>query len=128
VFLEGDVLYFLEKEKGVGYTFVDVQNQTKGDRYAMSKRIPPSQEIWQGRNGPPRRKGSSEHPMDSFVEQSAPYVLQVAVEKEVSEYLGRVPYERRGMDGGGYRNGYEAKGIATEAGRVSVKVPQRGGP
>jgi transposase-like protein len=50
-------------------------------------------------------------------------MLQVAVEKEVSEYLG-TPYERRVTDQVGYRNGYERTGVATEAGRLEVDVPQ----
>lgn len=52
-------------------------------------------------------------------------MLQRAIEKEVTEYLGREPYERRGPEVlGGYRNGYEPKAVATEGRRVEVKVPQ----
>jgi transposase-like protein len=51
-------------------------------------------------------------------------MLQVAVEQEVSEYLGRGHYQRGARRIPGYRNGYERAGVATEAGRLEVKVPQ----
>jgi putative transposase len=43
------------------------------------------------------------------------------------DFLGRDRYERCGEDsstGGGYRNGYEERGLSTAEGEVSVRVPQ----
>jgi hypothetical protein len=91
----------------------------------MKRRIPPSEEIRQGiQTALHEGKGGSEHPLDGFVERSAQYMLQVAVEQEVSEYLGRGHYQRGARRIPGYRNGYERAGVATEAGRLEVKVPQ----
>jgi len=92
----------------------------------MRRRIPPSQEMWQDLEQQLGEGGEGGgNPFDSFVQESARYVLQVAVEKEVTEYLGREPYQRRkGAGQEGYRNGYEPKGVTTEGGRVTVKVPQ----
>jgi len=91
----------------------------------MRRRIPPSEEIRQRieRNF---FEGNdlSDHPLDSFVEESAKYMLQMAVEREVTDYLGRGHYQRGARRISGYRNGYERKGVATEAGRVEVKMPQ----
>lgn len=90
----------------------------------MNKRIAPSQGIMQRiETALFRGKEEGGHPLETFVEDSARYMLQVAVEKEVSEYLGRQPYERRRKQTG-YRNGYEAKRVATEGGRLEVQVPQ----
>ncbi len=56
------------------------------------------------------------------------YVAQQALEQEQADHLGRDRYERRGEDGGGWRNGYEDARLSTGEGAVSVRVPQvRGG-
>lgn len=91
----------------------------------MRRRIPPSEAIRQRiETALGEGKGNDEHPLDGFVEESALYMLQVAVEKEVTEYLGRGHYQRGARRIEGYRNGYERAGVATEAGRLEVKVPQ----
>ena len=91
----------------------------------MVKRVAPSQQIWEEiETGLCEGSGDGAHPLDGFVLQSARYVLQVAIEKEVSEYLGRQPYERRSAGGTGYRNGYESKRVVSEAGRLQVALPQ----
>jgi putative transposase len=52
-------------------------------------------------------------------------MLQKAVEPEVTEFLGRDHYQRRG-DGAlqGYRNGYEHKQVQTAEGPLHLKMPQ----
>lgn len=91
----------------------------------MRRRIPPSEEIRQGiETALFEGKGQGGHPLECFVEESARYMLQVAVEKELTAYLGRGHYQRGARRIEGYRNGYERKGVATEAGRVEVAVPQ----
>jgi hypothetical protein len=37
---------------------------------------------------------SEEHPLDQFIRLGARYVLQVALELEVTEWLGRAHYQR----------------------------------
>jgi len=46
-------------------------------------------------------------------------------EQEVSDYLGRVRYQRRepGKEHQGYRNGYEAARLPTAEGRITVQAP-----
>lgn len=66
----------------------------------------------------------SEHPLDMFIKLGARYMLQVALEREVLEFLGRGHY-RRGMRGrAGYRNGYEPHNFKSANGILQVAVPQ----
>ena len=51
-------------------------------------------------------------------------LLEEMLEAEVSEYLGREPYERSLEALMGYRNGYKERRIDTAEGRVPVRVPQ----
>ncbi len=53
-------------------------------------------------------------------------VLQEALEQEVTDHLGREPYERRCEEDPhrGYRNGYEPKRMKTAEGQIQVKAPQ----
>src|SRR6266508_2091699 len=63
-------------------------------------------------------------PMEGFVRATARYMLQVAIEAEASAFLGRGHYRRGDRLRVGWRNGYEAKGVQTEAGLVKLAVPQ----
>lgn len=91
----------------------------------MRRRIPPSEAIRQRiETALFEGNGQAGDPLESFVEESARYMLQVAVEKEVTAYLGRGHYQRGARRIDGYRNGYERKAVATEAGRVEVALPQ----
>jgi transposase-like protein len=64
----------------------------------------------------------------------ATLVIRLGVERlvpEVTDYLGREPYQRRQPDQEhrGYRNGSEPGSLHTAEGQISVQVPQvRGGP
>ncbi len=51
-------------------------------------------------------------------------LLEEMLEAEVSECLGREPYERSPDALVGYRNGYKERRIDTAEGRVPVRVPQ----
>jgi putative transposase len=64
------------------------------------------------------------HPMTGFVRGLARYILQVHIEAEATEFLGRGHYRRGERARGGWRNGYEGKGIQTEAGLLRLEVPQ----
>lgn len=71
-------------------------------------------------------KGEEEiaHPLDAFVHLGARYVLQVALEQEITEFLGRAHYQRGIRRREGYRNGYEPKGLKNSQGILEVFVPQ----
>ena len=49
----------------------------------------------------------NEHPLDAFVTLGARYMLQVALEQEVEDFLGRAHYKRGKRKHQGWRNGYE---------------------
>jgi transposase-like protein len=63
-------------------------------------------------------------PMAGFVRSLARYILQVSMEEEASEFLGRGHYRRGQRLRLGWRNGYEPKGVQTEAGLLELAVPQ----
>lgn len=64
------------------------------------------------------------HPLDAFVRLSSRYMLQTALEQEVSEYLGRNHYRRGQRVREGYRNGYEPGNFRTANGVLQVALPQ----
>lgn len=64
------------------------------------------------------------HPLDTFAILSARYMLQVALEKEVEEFLGRAHYQRGNGLCRGYRNGYESKKLKNTSGIFEVFTPQ----
>lgn len=66
----------------------------------------------------------AEHPLDALVRLGAQYGLQVGIEHEVTEFLGRAHYQRRGEGLAGYRNGYEAKVLKTPMGGLGLALPQ----
>lgn len=66
----------------------------------------------------------AETPMRGFVRSLARYILQVSIEEEASEFLGRGHYRRGQRLRAGWRNGYEPKGVQTESGLLELAVPQ----
>jgi len=64
------------------------------------------------------------HPLDIFMTLSARYMLQVALEKEVEDFLGRAHYKRGNRLRQGYRNGYEPKRLKNTSGILEVFTPQ----
>ena len=64
------------------------------------------------------------HPLDTFISFSARYLLQVGLEKEVEDYLGRAHYKRGERKHQGYRNGYEPKKLKNTNGILEVFTPQ----
>jgi transposase-like protein len=64
------------------------------------------------------------NPMTGFVRGVARYMLQVSIEAEATEFLGRGRYRRGERLRAGLRNGYEPKRIQTEAGLMEMQVPQ----
>lgn len=51
-------------------------------------------------------------------------MIQVAVEEEVTEFLGRTHYKRGERSRFGWRNGYEPKTIKTANGPLDISMPQ----
>jgi transposase-like protein len=65
-----------------------------------------------------------DNPMRGFVQQLARYMLQVGLEAEATAFLGREHYRRGDRGRVGWRNGYEGKQVASEAGPLQLAVPQ----
>lgn len=64
-------------------------------------------------------------PLSEAIQLGAQLILQKAVELEVTEFLGREHYCRRGDEPlRGYRNGYEDKQVQTAEGPLHLKMPQ----
>lgn len=92
------------------------------------KRVPPSvrlkEEIDDLLCGAEPLAASAEEPMVGFVGRLARYMLQVAIEAEATAFLGRDHYRRGARQRVGWRNGYEAKQVQSEAGLLELAVPQ----
>ncbi len=88
------------------------------------RRVPPSVTMKEEVDGLLRGGEAGVHPMSGFVRGLARYILQVHIEAEATEFLGRAHYRRGERARSGWRNGYEGKGIQTEAGLLRLQVPQ----
>jgi putative transposase len=89
------------------------------------KRVAPSERMREEVDGMLRGTSSGPvDPMKGFIRSLARYILQVHIEEEATEFLGRGRYARGQRVRAGLRNGYEATGIQTEAGLISLQVPQ----
>jgi transposase-like protein len=64
------------------------------------------------------------HPLDSFIRLGARYMMQVALEQEVQEFLGRAHYKRGHRINDGYRNGYKPRNLKSANGILQVAIPQ----
>lgn len=64
------------------------------------------------------------NPLDTFVRLSSGYMLQMGMEREVEEFLGRLYYQRGSRRREGWRNGYETRRLKTSQGLLPVLVPQ----
>jgi len=91
------------------------------------KRVPPSVTMKEEverlltRATAPTEEGD---PMRGFLRQLARYILQVHIEAEATEFLGRGHYRRGERRREGWRNGYEPKGLQSESGLMTLHVPQ----
>ena len=93
------------------------------------KRVPPSmrmkEEVEALLRGEEQAEVAAAIPMDGFVRGTTRYMLQVAIEAEATAFLGRGHYRRGDRTRVGWRNGYEPKGVQTEAGGgLELAVPQ----
>jgi len=74
-------------------------------------------EVYEGRQ-------SEAHPLDAFVSLGARYMLQVMLEKEIAEFLGRAHYRHGSRKRIGWRNGYEPRALKTSNGKLELFMPQ----
>jgi putative transposase len=88
------------------------------------KRIPSSSKLRQEVEGVLIGWETEGHPLDNFVRLGARYMLQVAVEQEVEDYLGRSHYHRGSRRKNGWRNGYEPGKVKTADGIFEIDLPQ----
>ena len=88
------------------------------------KRIPPSRRMKQEVEELFIGLETEGHPLDKFVSLGARYMLQVAVEQEVEDYLGRAHYHRGSRQKNGWRNGYEPGKVKTADGILEIDLPQ----
>ena len=87
------------------------------------RRIPPSQQLAQLAEHR-CRETDVEDLTSELVRLGARKLIQELLEAEVTETLGRAPYERREAGADGYRNGYKRRRLDRAEGRVPVDVPQ----
>ena len=87
-------------------------------------RIPPSRKMKQEIEDLLQGWEEEGHPLDSFVRLGARYMLQVALEQEVHDFLGRAHYQRSSRKRKGWRNGYEPGKVKTAEGLLEVALPQ----
>lgn len=87
-------------------------------------RVPPSHGMKQLLSQWMEGAEGADHPLDVLVRLGAQYCLQVGIEHEVTEFLGRAHYQRRGEGLPGYRNGYESKALKTPVGLLGLAMPQ----
>jgi len=67
--------------------------------------------------------GEELDPIEAIGRLGARLILQRALEEELTEFLGRERYERRG-EPVAYRNGYERVTVTTTAGRLELERPR----
>lgn len=68
---------------------------------------------------------TTDHPIRDFARPSVALMLQVAMEKQVEEFLGQSHYSRGDRRRAGWRNGSSARIIKSEAGPLGV-LPAEG--
>lgn len=91
----------------------------------MREKIPPSEVIRQEIFGLLEQGLETVgHPLEVFVNLAARWMLQVGLEREVLEFLGRAYYQRQARSREGWRNGYEPKKLKTSQGVLPLLVPQ----
>ena len=88
------------------------------------RRIPPSLTMKEAISTLLQTGTPDGHPLDALVRASARYMLQVALEQEVTDFLGRAHYQRGARRQAGHRNGYEPRALKTAEGAVTLALPQ----
>jgi len=68
--------------------------------------------------------GEAENLTGELYRMGAVRFIEKFLGAEINEDLGREPYERRGPEMTGYRNGYKKRRLDTAEGPLEVEVPQ----
>ena len=63
-------------------------------------------------------------PLELLAREGAKMLLSVALEEEVTNFLGRDRYERSQGELQGYRNGHRERSVTIGSGEIEVKVPR----
>lgn len=87
------------------------------------QRVPPSRRMEEGLSQD-LRAGFAGDPLRQFVARAAQLMLQVALEEQVEAFLGRAHYQRGVRERDGWRNGYGARTVKTEAGPLGLHPPK----
>src|SRR5512136_2913768 len=88
------------------------------------ERIPPSKKLKQEIDALLQGWEVEGDLLDAFVKLAARYLLQVALEQEVEEFLGRAHYRRGVRRRKGWRNGYEPGKVRTTEGILNIALPR----
>jgi transposase-like protein len=89
------------------------------------KRVPPST-MMQEAIGRQLNEGTmgSELALFAFTRAAVRLMLQVGLEQELTEVLGRAHYDLGGRGREGWRNGYEPLALKSTLGELDLKMPQ----
>lgn len=89
-------------------------------------RVPPSAKMKQLISQWLTGAEGADHPLDALTRLGAQYCLQLGIEQEVTEFLGRAHYRHQPAvsRARGYRNGYEPTALKSPLGLVGLAVPQ----
>lgn len=89
------------------------------------ERIPPSERIRKELRGLLQRGSQGEGGLSEFLQKGMQLLMQELLEAEVTEYLDRGHYERRGEGNRrGHRNGYKERAVKTAEGEIQIGLPQ----
>ena len=87
------------------------------------QRIPPSTQKREALTAQ-FQAGRAGHPLRQFVARAAELMLQVGLEEQVAAFFGRGHYARGPAAQPGWRNGYGAHTLKTEAGPLTLRPPK----
>jgi putative transposase len=92
-------------------------------RYALMSSIVPSERLRRELHDLVAGVGEEDDPIEAIGRLGARLILQQALEEELTEFLGRERYERRGVPVS-HRNGYEPVTVKTTAGPLELERPR----
>src|SRR3989337_3296539 len=92
-------------------------------RYALMASIVPSERLRRELTEIVAGIGGEDDPIEAIGRLGARLILQQALEEELTEFLGRERYERRG-EPVSHRNGYERVTVKTTAGPLELERPR----
>lgn len=88
------------------------------------RRVPPSEKTREAIEELVSAGTQGSDPRGDLVRLAVRQIVEEALEAAVRDVLGRGYYERRGEEGGGYRNGYRPGSLRTAEGKITYASPQ----